>query len=228
MKPLGAFVLAGALIASAVAGSAQSATISQKVAQVKLAIAQNKMQLARYTWQMQETVSVNGEVKKQDLYQVVSGPGGPTKTLIAQPVAPSAGRQHGIRARMRQDFEDYAQQVGAVAQSYTNPDPAKLKALAAQGSVSLRAAGVPGYSAIVVKDYNKPGDSIVITIGGSPKSLVSIDVSSYLDQPSNPVTIQVRYASLPDGTRYAQTTTVNGVSKNLTVVDQSMNFAPRE
>ena len=39
--------------------------------------------------------------------------------------------------------------------------------------------------------------------------------------------MQVQYASLPDGTRYATTTTVNGQSKNLTIVDRSSNFTAR-
>lgn len=217
-----AFVLAAATAFS---------PLQQKVEQAKQLLAENQMQLARYTWQTQETISVNGDVKKQDLYQVVPGPPGspPVKTLIAQPIdAAGTSRQHGIRHRMEQNFQDYAAAVGALAKSYTPLDPAKLKQLYAQGSVALKSAGLPGYSAIVISNYVKPGDSITITFSNKPKALYTIDVSTYLDQPSNAVSMHVRFASLPDGTHYAATTAVIGQSKNLQIVDQNMNYTPRQ
>jgi hypothetical protein len=208
---------------------AQAPLLQQKVAQAKQLMIANKQQLARYTWQVQETVSVGGNMKQQSIYQVQLGPdGNQVRTLVAQPVAPqSGGRQHGIKHRVKEDYQDYAQSVGALAKSYAQVSGSRLQQLYAQGAVSLRAAGSPGYSAIVISGYEKPGDSIVVTVSGSPKALYSVNVASYLSQPSDAVTIQVRYAKLPDGTSYAATTTVNGQSKNLTIVDQSSNFVPR-
>ncbi len=80
----------------------------------------------------------------------------------------------------------------------------------------------------MIRNYNKPGDKVVLTISDNPKELYAINVSSYLDQPSNYVNMQVRFATLPDGTHYAQTVTVSGAKRNLIVVDQSMNFVPRQ
>lgn len=208
---------------------AQNASLAQKVQQVKQLMAANKQQLSHYTWQMQETISVNGGVKEQDVYQVQLGSDGQQiRTLIAQPVAPSSGgRQHGIIHRVKEDYKAYAQQVGALAKSYSPLSPAKIQQLYAQGSVAVKSAGSPGYSTILISNYLKQGDTIALTLRNNPKTLTSIDVSSYLTQPSDVVTMQVRFASLPDGTRYASTTTVNGGSKNLTIVDRSINFTPR-
>jgi hypothetical protein len=203
--------------------------IQQKVAEIRQLMIVNKQQLSRYTWQMQETVSVSGDVKTENLYQVQLGPDGQqVRTLIAQPVAPqSGGRRHGIKHRMKEDFAQYARQVGALAKSYSQLNPSKIRELYAQGSVSVRSGGAPGYAAIVISNYLKPGDSIVLTISEKPKALYSVNVSSYLSGPSDAVTMQVRYAALPDGTHYASTTTVHGQTKNLTIVDQSTNFALR-
>ena len=189
----------------------------------------NKQQLARYTWQMQETVSVKGDVKSGSIYQCQIGPDGKVvKTLVSQPVAPdTGGRQHGIKHRMKEDFQQYAEDVAALAKAYSQPSASRIQQLYAQGAVTLRSGGAPGYSALVISNYFKPGDSIVLTVVDNPKALYSVNVSSYLSQPSDAVTMQVRYAKLPDGTSYASTTTVNGQSKGLTVVDQSSNFAPR-
>jgi hypothetical protein len=208
---------------------AQNASLAQKVQQVKQLMAANQQQLSHYTWQMQETISVRGDVKEQSVYQVQLGPDGrQVRTLIAQPVAPSSGgRQRGIIHRVKEDFKTYAQQVGALAKSYSPLNPAKIQQLYARGAVAVKAAGSPGYSSILISNYLKQGDAVVLTVRNNPKTLTSVDVSSYLDQPSNGVTMQVRFASLPDGTRYAATVTVNGQSKNLTIVDRSTNFTPR-
>ncbi|HLY02037.1 MAG TPA: hypothetical protein VKR56_06005 [Candidatus Cybelea sp.] len=208
---------------------AQNASLAQKMQQVKQLMAANQQQLSRYTWQTQETISVKGDVKEQSVYQVALGSDGrQTRTLIAQPVAPSSGgRQHGIIHRVKENFEAYAQQVGALSKSYLPLNPTKIQQLYSRGSVAVKPATSTGYSTIVISNYLKQGDAILMTLRNNPKALTSIDVSSYLDQPSDGVTIQVRFASLPDGTRYASTTTVNGQSKNLTIVDRSTNFTPR-
>jgi hypothetical protein len=208
---------------------AQDASLAQKVQQVKQLMVANKQQLSHYTWQTQETVSVNGSVKEQTVYQVQLGPDGQQiRTQIAQPVAPSSGgRQHGIMHRVKEDFKAYAQQVGALTKSYSPLNPAKIQQLYAGGSVTVKSAGSPGHSTILISNYLKRGDAIALTLRNNPKALTSVDVSSYLTQPSDVVTMQVRFASLPDGTHYASTTTVNGQSKNLTIVDRSTNFTAR-
>jgi hypothetical protein len=223
-----ALVLSG-LFVYAAPSMAQNASLEQKVQQVKQLMATNKEQLSRYTWQTQETISVNGSVKEQDVYQVQLGSDGQQiRTPIAQPVAPSSGgRPHGIMHRVKEDFKAYAQQVGALAKSYSPLNAAKIQQLYAQGSVTVKSAGSPGYSTILISNYLKQGDTIALTLRNNPNTLTSIDVSSYLTQPSDVVTMQVRFASLPDGTRYASTTTVNGQSKNLTIVDRSTNFTAR-
>jgi hypothetical protein len=223
-----ALFLAGVFVYAA-PSLAQNASLAQKVQQAKQLMVANQQQLSHYTWQMQETISVNGGVKEQNVYQVQLGPDGQqVRTLIAQPVAPSSGgRQHGIIHRIKEDFKAYAQQVGALAKSYSPLNPAKIQQLYARGSVAIKSAGSPSYSTILISNYLKQGDAIALTLRNNPKTLTSIDVSSYLAQPSDVVTMQVRFASLPDGTRYASTTTVNGQSKNLTIVDGSTNFAPR-
>jgi len=217
------------LFVCAAPSTAQNAPLSQKVQQVKQMIAANQQQLSHYTWQTQETISVRGDVKEQNVYQVQLGPDGQQiRTLIAQPVAPSSGgRQRGIIHRIKEDYKTYAQQVGALAKSYSPLNPAKIQQLYARGAVTVKPAGTPGYSSILISNYLKQGDAVVLTLRNNPKALTSIDVSSYLDQPSNGVTMQVRFASLPDGTRYASTVTVNGQSKNLTIVARSTNFTPR-
>jgi hypothetical protein len=207
---------------------AQSSALQQKVADVKASMTRNQQMLAQYTWRQDETVSVRGDVKKETLYQVVLGAGGkPVKTDISQSQPSGRQRRFGIRHRMTQEYEDYGNQIASLAASYQQVPPGRLQQLFAQGNVALKSAGTPGYDAIVVTDYVKPGDSVTIVFDRAQKAIVSLAIASYLSGPSDVVTVTSQYARLPDGTNHVASTTVNGQSKSLTVRQNNLDYQKR-
>ena len=210
------------------AALAQSSSLQQKVQQARALLVANRQQLSRYTWQMQETVSVRSEVKSQLVYRVqLDSAGTQVKTLLSQSPQSGPQRQFGVRHRVEQRYKQYGQQVGALAQSYAQLSPSRLQQLYSQGQVSLKGAGTPDYVELAIKGYEKPGDSIVLTIRRDPQALVSYYVSSYLSDPSDTVTITAHFSQLADGTRYASSVTVNGASKDLTIAQHSSDFELR-
>jgi hypothetical protein len=208
----------------------QNPQLQERVAEIRQASAQNKQLLAQYTWQEQQTVSVKGEVKKQTMYQVRMGPDGkPLKAQTSPEQQPSnGGRDRGLRGRVKEkkigEFEQYAKQVAALAQSYAHPDPAKLQQLYQQGNISLGSGGAPGVVRMVIHNYLKQGDSVTLVFDRAQKALQSVSVASYLDNPQDAVTISAQYAKIPDGPNHVDTMTVNGVSKQLTVAIQNSNY----
>jgi len=68
---------------------AQNPQLEQKLQEIKQASAANKQALARYTWQEQQTISLKGDVKKTQLFQVSIGPDGQQQKteLNASPAA---------------------------------------------------------------------------------------------------------------------------------------------
>ena len=218
-----------ALFLSALPFQAQNPELQQKVAEIKEASAANKMALAHYTWQEQQTISIKGEVKKQQIYQVSVGPDGQQqKTQIggSQAAPPSGGRlkQHVVEKKTA-EFKDYGEQIGDLARQYTTPDPAKLQAALQAGNISL-VPGPGGEVQLVIKNYIKPGDQVTMVFNRQQKALQSIQVASYLDSPSDAVTIAAQFAKLPDGTNHVAATQINGVSKQLTVVTQNASYQP--
>jgi hypothetical protein len=226
-----ALAIAAMLLAALVtwrAGLAQSGQLQQAIQQVRAQLSQNQQRLGRYSWQMTQTVSVRGTVKQTTVYQVELGPNGTQlKSVLSQSSAGGSDRKFGIRHRIQENYQQYAAAVGALAQSYAQLNPSTVQQLYAQGRVSLRAAGTPGYAQIVIHGYAKPGDSVVLTVRTNPKALVSYNVSSYLSDPSDGVTMQALFGTLGDGTRYVSNVTVNGETKNLTITQTSSNFQPR-
>ena len=219
-----------ALLLSALPFHAQNPELQQRLAEIKQASAANKAALAHYTWQEQQTTSIKGDVKKQQVFQVSVGPDGQQqKTQIggSQAAAPSGGRlkQHIVEKKTA-EFKDYGEQIADLAKQYTQPDPGKLQAAFQAGNVSLQSGGGAGVVTLVIKDYIKPNDSVTLVFNKQNKAIQSIQVSSYLDSPSDGVTIAAQFAKLPDGTNHVAGTQINGVSKQLTVVTQNSNYQP--
>ena len=227
----GAIVTAvAALFVSALPFHAQSPEVQQKLAEVKTAMAANKQALAHYTWQEQQTISIKGDVKKQQVFQVSVGPDGQQqKTQIggSQAAPPSGGRlkQHVVEKKTA-EFKDYGEQIGDLARQYTQPDPGRLQAAYQAGNVSLESGGGEGVITLVIKNYIKQGDSVTLMFNRQTKGIQSLKVASYLSDPSDAVTIAAEFAKLPDGTNHVSGTQINGVSKQLTVVTQNSNYQP--
>ena len=222
---------AAGLLLFALPSHAQNPELQQKLAEVKAASAANKQALAHYTWQEQQTTSIKGDVKKQQVFQVSVGPGGQQqKTQIGGSQAappPSGGRlkQHVIEKKTA-EFKDYGEQIADLAKQYTQPDPERLQAALQAGNISLVPGGGEGEIKLVIKNYVKTGDSLTLVFNRQQKGIQSVQVASYLDSPSDAVTIAAQFAKLPDGTNHVASTQINGVSKQLTVMTQNSNYQP--
>jgi hypothetical protein len=198
------------------------------VAAVKEASAANKQALAHYTWQEQQVISLKGDVKKTVSYQVSIGPDGQQQkielgTSAAPP--PSGGRfKQRIVAKKTDEFQEYGQQVAALAKQYTQPDPQLLQQAYQQGNVSIQLGGAPGTVSLVIKNYLKPGDSMTLVFDEGQKTIQSLQVASYLTDPKDAVTIAVQFAKLPSGVNHVANAQINGVSKQMTVAIQNFNY----
>jgi hypothetical protein len=213
-------------------GFAQSADMLQKLEQIKAASAANKAALTHYTWQEQQTISLKGEVKKTAVYQVSTSPDGQQqKTEISASAAPppSGGRfKQRIVAKKVDEFQQYGQQVAALAKQYTQPDPQLLQQAYQKGNISLQVGGGAGTVSMVIKNYLKPGDSMTLVFNTQDKAIEALNVSSYLNDPSDAVTMSVQFAKLPNGLNHVATTQINGVSKQMTVAIQNSNYQPAQ
>ena len=180
------------LSAFAPRAAAQDPQLQQKVAEIKQYLSLNKQAIALYTWQESQTTSVKGEVKKQELFQVQMGPNGQPQKTALDPDQSSGGRRHGIKHRIEEDYEKYGQQIAALAQSYAQPDPGKLQQMFDQGNVMLGSAGAPNEIKVVISGYLKPGDSVTIIYNKAQEAIQSLQIASYLNDPSDAVKISAR------------------------------------
>jgi hypothetical protein len=204
--------------------SAQNPELQQKIAEVKEAMAANKQALAQYTWQEQVTVSLKGDVKKQELFQVRLGPDGkPQKQSLDAPQAPAAPSGGRIKQRVvekkKDEYKDYVDQIKGLIQQYVPPEKTTLEQAAKQGNVALGpAGGAPGQYALVLSNYVKPGDKMTLLFDKEQKALISVSIASYLSDPKDAVNVSVKFAGIPGGPNHIASQSIDGVSKQLTIV----------
>jgi len=217
-----AVVFVGGILATA-----QSQQMEEKLMAIKQNMAMNKQKLGQYTWTETETISIKGDVKDTKTYQVQMVNGQQQKNLVNDQKASSGGRREGrvkehVVEKKTEEFQQYGQQISALAKQYTTPDPDRLMQAKQQGNLSLQPG--QGTISLVIKSFVKPNDQVTFTISEQTKAPVSLQVNSYLSDPSDAVNINAQFAQLPDGTNHVQSVLVNGVSKQLTVNDQNSNY----
>jgi len=219
----------GAIILFGLAAPTAVAQLAEIKEQLQESAAANKERLAHYTWEETQSVSLKGEVKSTNLYQVRMGPDGkPQKTQInAPPPPPSGGRmKQRIIEKKKGELKEYAQQIAELVRTYVPPNPEKMKQAFQQGSGAIGKAG-PGAAQVAFTNYNIQGDSMKLVFNTAEKAIQSVDVSSYLNNdPSDAATFTAQFSKLPDGTNFMSSATVNGVKKQLTIQIQNSNYQP--
>jgi hypothetical protein len=208
--------------------NAQNPEMQQRVAEVKESIAKNKQSLAQYTWVEQVNISLKGELKKQEHFQVRLGPDGKSQktSLDPPPEPPSGGRlKKHVVEKKKEEYKEYADQMKALAQQYVPPDRDMLQNAYAQGNIMIGpAAGNPNALQLVIKNYLKPGDSMTLIFDKTQKELLQISIASYMDDPKDAMNLTVQFTRLPDGTNHVSNLVIDGVSKQLNVATQNSNY----
>jgi hypothetical protein len=209
--------------------TAQNPDMQQKVAEAKEAVARNKQLLAQYTWVEQVTISLKGEQKKQEHFQVRLGPDGKQQKQSLDP--PAAPPEHEGRLKRHvvekktEEYKDYADQIKALIQQYVPPEKDLLQQAYQAGNVMVGSEpGAPGQYRLVISNYLKPGDNMTLVMDKTQKDLVSITIGSYMDDPKDAVNVSVQFVGIPGGPNHVSAETINGVSKQLTIAIQNSNY----
>ena len=208
--------------------NAQNPELQQQVSDVKSSMAKNKQALASYSWNEQVTISLKGEEKKQEHFQVRLGPDlKPQKTsLDPPPDTPSGGRlKRHVVAKKTEEYQQYADQMKTLAQQYVPPSGTLLQQAFAQGNITIGpAAGAPNELQLIVHNYLKPGDTMTLVFDKSQKELLRVQIASYMDDPKDAMNLTVQFSQLPDGTNHVSNLVIDGVSKQLNIAIQNANY----
>jgi hypothetical protein len=159
--------------------AAQSPETQQRFAEVKEAATRNKQAFAQYTWAEQVTISLKGEQKKQEHFQVRLGPDGkPQKTSLDPPPPADSGAQGGrlkqhVVEKKKEEYKDYADQIKELIQQYVPPDKDMLGQAYQKGNIVVGSQpDTPGQYRVVISNYVKQGDNMTLVMDKTQKNLV--------------------------------------------------------
>ena len=208
--------------------AAQTPSPQDRAAAIKESVAQNQAALRKYTWIETTEISFKGELKKTTQKQCYYGADGKVQKTPIAGAAPAetaqegGGRRRGGRLKQTivenkvEGITEYMEKVAALVHDYVPPDPQKIQAAQAAGTLSIQPSG--DTAALNIAGYLKPGDVVVIGFDTAAKKLLSYKVDSYVEKPKeDTVKLDVTFGRLTDGTSYPQETVLDAAAKSIKV-----------
>jgi hypothetical protein len=210
-------------------------TPDQMVAALKQNLAESQKRLRQYEWIETTAISLKGEEKSRKQQRVYYGADGKlTKTPMGEPPAQAAqgggGRRGGGRLKQRivenkkDEMAEYLEKAVALIQQYVPPNPAQIQKAKDAGNMALRQQ--PPDVRVEFHDYVQPSDLMTIDVDAKAALLSALSVATYLEKKEEAVTLNVRFATLADGTSYNAQTTLEAKAKNIRVVVENSGHRP--
>jgi hypothetical protein len=229
IKNAGTGLIAAALLFhGAIAGAqAPQPSLQERVAALKASFASSQAVLRQYEWIETTVISVNGDEKSRKQQRCYYGADGTLQKVLVDaspPPATKPGLRGRIIANKTAELTDYMQKAVGLVKSYLPPDPAKLQASKDAGKVSLQVLEPGKRVQLNFHDYQLPGDNLAITIDIANNIVAGVGVTSYLDDPTDVVTLNAVMGQLNDGTLYTSSTALIASAKNLTVTVQNTGY----
>ena len=200
--------------------------LKEKLAAAKQAAALNQKALRSYSWLEKTELRLKGELKNTKVDMCKYGPDGNVqKTPVVEPEP--AEKQRGLKgkvvAKKTGEMKDELEAAVALVQHYVPPSPDKIQVVMNAGTASISQAG-PGALTIAFPGYEKANDALKITFDSAITSLRQLDVITWLEKPEEPVTLQVKMQSLPDGLNYPGSIALSIPSSKLEVRITKSNY----
>ena len=227
-RALGISLLALVVVCPGIAAAqAPQPSVQERVAVLKGTFAASQANLRQYEWIETTVVSLNGEEKSRKQQRCYYGADGVLQKVLVD-ASPPPPTKPGLRGRIiankTAELTDYMKSAVSLVKSYLPPDPAKIQASQNAGKVSIQVLDPGKRAQVNFHDYQKPGDNLAVVINLANNVVAGIGVSSYLDSPTDVVTLDAKMGQLNDGTIYTSDTTLNAAAKNLTVTVQNTGY----
>jgi hypothetical protein len=214
-------------------GSSQTPPVSeplqQKIQVMQQSAAQNEQRLHQYQWIETATVTMNGTPRapKQSICRY-----NPYGTLVKTPIGAQGGpppvsggplRRHIMENKIEEAEQDLATTRELTAR-YLPLNPGILKQALQTRRIDLEHEPT-GDNALVINDYAKSGDRLILDLDTATLQLRQITVRSYFASPSEAFTATVQFSALGDGTTYPSIVTIDAPTKKLSITTVSSSFS---
>jgi hypothetical protein len=215
---------AGAVMFSALG---QQPTAAERAAMLKATMAASQAVLRQYEWVQTTVVSLKEEEKSRKQERCYYGADGALEKVELSGT-PEPAKKRGLRGLIaehkKEELTDYMKRAVALVKTYVPPRPEKIQAAKEAGNVSVEVLEPGKRARLDFKNYEKPGDNLGVEVDLMSNRPLGLKVSSYVDDPKDIVTLDVRMGQLNDGTTYPSEVTLNAAAKHLTVKVQNSGY----
>jgi hypothetical protein len=206
---------------------AQQPSAAERAALLKATMEASQVVLKQYEWVATTVISLKGEEKSRKQERCYYGADGGVQKLELNE-SPAPEKKRGLRGKIaekkKEVLTDYMKQAVALVKSYVPPSPPKIQAAKDAGKVSIEMLDPGKRARLNFRDYVKSGDNLGVEVDLVNNRPLGVEVSSYLDDAEDKVTLDVRMGQLNDGTTYASDITLSVPAKNLTVTVQNSGY----
>ena len=182
----------------------------------------NAALMRHYTWQMRIELTLKGEAKPAQLYQMrFDLDGKPQKTLLSEP--PEEKKARGIRGRVKankiKDFKEWADTLGDLVKDYLAPTPGTMMDFYAKAAFS---PSPDGTVQVTAGGFIQPGDKVTFWLDPSTKVARRFAFQTVLDEDA--VSGTVEFGQVTDGPQYAARVLVHVPSREVSAKIENFNY----
>ncbi len=206
----------------------QQPTIQEKLQQMQQAAVRNTQQLHIYQWIESTSLAINGktgELKESICHYAPDGQ--LVTTPLGEQGTPKIGggplKQHIVKKKI-EEAEEEISEISNLVSTYLPLNPSQFEAARHTKRVNFEHEGESG-NTIIINDYVKLGDQFRLSMNMATLQIQKIVIQTYFKTPQDPMSVDVRFSQLADGTVYPSISTINAPSKKVVIRKTSANFS---
>lgn len=129
-----------------------------------------------------------------------------------------------IAEQKKEKVQEEVEEIHALTRQYLPFNQAKFVSVLRTGKVDFERDGTSG-DTLILNNYAKPGDQLRLMLNRTTMQIDRISVRTYLDQPQEMMTVDVRFSILADGTTYPALTSIAAPSMKLSIYTLNSNYS---
>jgi len=223
----GALGLALLDTAEAQTASGPQSAPQERIAALKQSLQEDQARLRQYEWIETTAVSLKGEEKSRKQNRCYHGADGKVqKVLVAAPPPPE--KKRGLRGKIienkKEELSDYMERAVNLVKLYVPLDPGLIQRAKDAGKASILLLEPERRARLEFRDYLETGDVVGIDLDLAANRLLGLKVSTLMGSPQDPVGLDVRFATLGDGTGYPAEVQLDASAKQVHVTVQNTGY----
>lgn len=198
---------------------------AQQEMQLAQAMQQNARELRQYSWKSRTEIRKDTELKKFQLHLMhYAADGTLQQSVIDESSAkiPSRGIRGMIARKKKEDFMETLNGLGAVAKSYSELSPAKMKQFIGNATINIENNSQPARIRIHGRDVLQPGDSITIWVDMAARRQRRMEINTTFE--NEIVRIVCDFQDLPEGPTYMSRSVIDYPNDGISVTKENFDY----